>query len=166
MALVPFRHRCDAHAEAFGPPSIGPQGGAADVRKDPAGRDGSPQSDKAAHLAAKLAAPAGNKVVVIHVIELVPTRIGAAELELREDAQQLVERHAKQLADAGVNTTTDVSRALTGRVGKVLVNAATEFQVELIVMGCRGRSDLTSLLLGSVAHEVLHHSHCPVLIAR
>ncbi|SRR6266542_3689425 len=128
--------------------------------------DGSPQSGKAAQLAAELAAPAANEVVVIHVIELVPTRMGPAELELREDAQELVERYAKQLADAGVNASTDVSRALSGRVGKVLVNAAIELQVGLIVMGCRGRSDLTSLLLGSVAHEVLQHSHCPVLIAR
>ncbi len=91
--------------------------------------------------------------------------MGPAELELREDAQQLVERYAKQLADAGVNATIDVSRALSGRVGQVLVNAADELQAGLIVMGCRGRSDLTSLLLGSVAHEVLQHSHCPVLIA-
>src|SRR6266542_2312693 len=113
--------------------------------------DGSPQSGKAAQLAAELAAPAANEVVVIHVIELVPTRMGPAELELREDAQELVERYAKQLADAGVNASTDVSRALSGRVGKVLVNAAIELQVGLI---------------GSVAHEVLQHSHCPVLIAR
>jgi nucleotide-binding universal stress UspA family protein len=128
--------------------------------------DGSPQSEKAARLAAKLAAPAGSNVVVMHVIELVPTKMGPAELEGREDARQLVERYAKQLADAGVSTTVDVSQALSGRVGRVLVNAASEFQAGLIVTGCRGRSDLTSLLLGSVAHDVLQHSHCPVLIAR
>jgi nucleotide-binding universal stress UspA family protein len=128
--------------------------------------DGSPQSDKATQLAAKLAAPTGTKIVVIHVIELVPTKMGPAELELRRDAQQVVERHAKQLADAGVNATIDISQALSGRVGTVLVNAASELHADLIVMGCRGRSDLTSLLLGSVAHDVLKHSHCPVLIAR
>jgi nucleotide-binding universal stress UspA family protein len=98
--------------------------------------DGSPQSEQAAQLAAKLAAPAGNSVVVMHVI------------------------------DAGVSTTIDVSQALSGGVGRVLVNAASEFQAGLIIMGCRGRSHLTSLLLGSIAHDVLQHSHCPVLIAR
>jgi nucleotide-binding universal stress UspA family protein len=128
--------------------------------------DGSPQSEQAVQLAAKLAAPGGNEVVVIHVIELIPAKMGPAEFELREDAQALVERYAKQLADAGVSATTRVTRALSGRVGRVLVDAASDLEVGVIVMGCRGRSDLTSLLLGSVAHEVLRHSRCPVLIAR
>jgi nucleotide-binding universal stress UspA family protein len=128
--------------------------------------DGSPQSDKAVQLAAKLAAAAGDEVIVTHVIEVLPTKVGVTELELREDAQQLVERHAKQLAEAGVNASVDLGRALNGYVGKVLVDVATEHRVGLIVMGSRGRSDLGSFLLGSVAHKVLHHSHCPVLIAR
>jgi len=128
--------------------------------------DGSPQSEKAVQLAARLAAPAGNEVVVIHVIELIPAKMGPVELELREDGEALVERYAKELADAGVSTTTKVARALRGRVGKVLVDAASDLDAGLIVMGCRGRGDLTSLLLGSVAHEVVQHSYCPVLIAR
>jgi len=128
--------------------------------------DGSEQSDMAARLAAKVAVAAGDEVIVTHIIELLATKIGIAEMEAREDAQQLVERYAKELADAGINASTDLGRALTGHVGKMLVNAAIEHRVGLIVMGSRGRSDLTSLLLGSVAHKVLHHSHCPVLIAR
>ena len=128
--------------------------------------DGSAQSDKAVQLAAKIAAAAADEVIVTHIIELLPTKVGVAEMEQREDAQQLVERHAKELAAAGVNASTELGRALSGHVGKMLVNAAIEHRVGLIVMGSRGRSDLGSFLLGSVAHKVLHHSHCPVLIAR
>jgi nucleotide-binding universal stress UspA family protein len=72
--------------------------------------------------------------------------MGSVELELRERAA--------------------TGRALSGRVGAVLVNAASDLQADLIVVDCRGRSDLASLLLSSVAHDVLQHSHCPVLIAR
>lgn len=37
---------------------------------------------------------------------------------------------------------------------------------ELLVVGARGRYGFPLLALGSVAHGVLHHAHCPVLIAR
>lgn len=128
--------------------------------------DGSPQSEKAVRLAAELAAPTGHQVTVLHVIELAPAKMGPMQLESREDAETLVERDAKQLADAGVQATTRLARALQGRIGSVLVEAASDLDADVIVMGCRGRSDLSSLLLGSVAHQVLQHSHCPVLIAR
>lgn len=128
--------------------------------------DGSEQSDKAVELAARLAAGTRDEVVVTHVVELLPTKVGATELELREDAQELVERYAKELAAAGVTATTDLGRALSGHVARRLVDAAAEHRAELIVMGSRGRTELGSFLLGSVAHKVLHFSRCPVLIAR
>jgi nucleotide-binding universal stress UspA family protein len=37
---------------------------------------------------------------------------------------------------------------------------------DLIIMGSRGLSDFEALLLGSVAHKVVHYAHCPVLIVR
>ena len=37
---------------------------------------------------------------------------------------------------------------------------------ELLVVGARGRFGFPLLALGSVAHGVLHHARCPVLIAR
>ena len=41
---------------------------------------------------------------------------------------------------------------------------AKSHQAGLIVVGTRGRSNVTSMLLGSVAHEVVHKSTLPVLV--
>jgi nucleotide-binding universal stress UspA family protein len=52
-----------------------------------------------------------------------------------------------------------------GSAARLILDAANEHGAGLIVIP-RGHSDLAALLVGSVAHKVLHLSECPVLIAR
>ena len=47
-----------------------------------------------------------------------------------------------------------------------VVRYAGEHQVDLIVMGTRGRAAVKQLLLGSVAAEVVRRAPCPVLTVR
>jgi nucleotide-binding universal stress UspA family protein len=47
-----------------------------------------------------------------------------------------------------------------------IVQAASEWEADLIVLGSRGRTALTRLLLGSVARKVVAHAPCSVLIKR
>ena len=47
-----------------------------------------------------------------------------------------------------------------------IVQAASEWSADLIIMGSRGRTGLARLLLGSVARKVVTHAPCSVLIKR
>jgi nucleotide-binding universal stress UspA family protein len=46
------------------------------------------------------------------------------------------------------------------------VDDAIEHDAAVIVMGSRGRSDVTGFILGSTAHKVIHLTDRPVLIVR
>ncbi len=47
-----------------------------------------------------------------------------------------------------------------------IVKAATEFDVDLIVIASHGRSGISHLLLGSVAEKVVRLAPCPVLTVK
>jgi nucleotide-binding universal stress UspA family protein len=53
-----------------------------------------------------------------------------------------------------------------GNIWTAILEVASEQDVAAIVVGSRGRSDVRSMLLGSVSHGIVHHSHRPVLVVR
>ena len=55
---------------------------------------------------------------------------------------------------------------VVSRIGGAIVNYAENEKVDLIVIGTRGRSGFKKLLIGSVASDVLHYAHCPVMIVK
>jgi nucleotide-binding universal stress UspA family protein len=49
---------------------------------------------------------------------------------------------------------------------KAILRFASDDDCDLIVMGSHGRTGIERLVLGSVAEEVTHKAHCPVLVIR
>lgn len=47
-----------------------------------------------------------------------------------------------------------------------ILNYAEERDVDLIVIGTRGKSGLKKMLLGSVATDVVTYSYCPVMVVK
>lgn len=86
------------------------------------------------------------------------------------DASHEVDRYlvmanemAARLAAAGWRATSSIRR---GEAAREIETAAGDLGADLIITGSRGLSGLQRLLLGSVAHHVLLHSPCSVLVMR
>jgi len=117
--------------------------------------------------------PARTEVRVIHVIE--PISVSAPPQmdpqyfpELREQvkgAQELVERAAHKLREAGFKVSTTVEK---GDARSVIVDQAAPaaWNADLIVLGSHGRKGLKRFLLGSVSEAVAHHASCSVEIVK
>lgn len=54
----------------------------------------------------------------------------------------------------------------TKSIATEILDYAENNNVDLIVIGTKGRSTFKKILLGSVASSVLAHAHCPVMVVK
>jgi nucleotide-binding universal stress UspA family protein len=131
------------------------------------GFDESQHAERASRKAVELAKALGDKVVVVHVQPLVnPGRGGPMPSEEPDAAHHVLDAGVAPFLAAGVEATGQLQRGPVDRVGELLIEVAKSVGAGLIVIGTRGRSDTQSMLFGSVAHHVIHHSETPVLVVR
>jgi nucleotide-binding universal stress UspA family protein len=134
------------------------------------------RSAKVMQMAKGLALANGSRVLVVHVRELErPTvmvtpaaKAGAIppalHFESEEAAMGLVDTAVADLRSAGIEAQGKVGTGV-GSTARELLDIAGAYGANLIVVGDRG-SHVTDLLLGSVAHRIVHLAKCPVLLAR
>jgi nucleotide-binding universal stress UspA family protein len=130
--------------------------------------DHSEISDRALDAARDLALLAQGEVWVLHLREReVAVKTGVALTdESMDEASAAVAAAVDKLTAAGVKAHGDVGTTLFGYAARNIVDDAREHDVDVIVMGSRGRGDLAGLILGSTAHKVIHLADRPVLIVR
>jgi nucleotide-binding universal stress UspA family protein len=128
--------------------------------------DGSEPAQRAVPVAADIASKYGSEVIAVHVLEKQIGRGGPVALETTEEALGIAHHAGKSLKDAGVSARAVAESVISGRVAQEIMDVAASEDAGLIVMGSRGMSDWQGLLIGSVAHKVLHLSSVPVLIVR
>jgi len=122
--------------------------------------------------------PSDTEILVLHAVEWpfggppylhfsVGPRATQGILRLRERAldagEALVTQVATRLRLAGFCASSMVKE---GDARSVIVNAATTWNADFIVMGTHGRRGLDRLALGSVAESVLRRAPCSVAVVR
>jgi nucleotide-binding universal stress UspA family protein len=135
--------------------------------------DDSQYSEAAIRQLIAQAPPRDIQVRVLHVIEApsfpdgqawgyaVPVReVGQ---EQREEAERLVARAAQKLRDVGFSVVTGVE---VGDPKVVIIDSASQWAADLIMLGSHGRRGLDRFLMGSVSEAVARHAPCSVQITR
>ena len=137
--------------------------------------DGSPASRHAAQLAVDLAAFAGARLTVLHVIAPYPY-IGVGEASavgfhayMGNAYEQSAQAHADVAAlcaKAAGHVDLQLLRGEDASAAQEIVRTAMQEAAELIIVGSHGRTGIARLMLGSVAANVVASSPIPVLVAR
>jgi len=128
--------------------------------------DGSEHSRRAVVVAGDMSRRYGGEVIVLHVREHEVTWGADIDIETAAEARQLVDGVVRDLKDSGTNVRGEVVRVPLGQTPRAILDMAQEEAVGLIVMGTRGLSDWGRLLMGSVAHKIVHLAEVPVLVVR
>jgi nucleotide-binding universal stress UspA family protein len=88
------------------------------------------------------------------------------DAETPDEAMTLVDGIVRELKDRGVAVRGEIVRVPLGDTARAILDATHDEHMDLIVMGTRGLSEWSRLLMGSVAHEIVHLADIPVLVVR
>jgi nucleotide-binding universal stress UspA family protein len=134
------------------------------------GVDGSPQSGDALNYAVAEASRRGAQLRVVSAYFPEYSAHGHTEpVSASEAAIEVdVEAHTRQMVDealAGDLTKPPVDIVVAaGPAAGVLIDMSRE--VDVLVVGRRGRGGFASMLLGSVGMQCVLHAHCSVIVVR
>jgi nucleotide-binding universal stress UspA family protein len=144
--------------------------------------DGSEESMNAADYAIAMAKKEDNdaQLIALHVLFsqtgyaystnifglVTPSSINELLQDAKHEAQQWFDKIKEKMYENGdVQLKTEVVVSPTSVVGAIVDYAERE-NVDLIVIGSRGRSGFKKLLLGSTASGVITYATCPVLVVK
>ena len=144
--------------------------------------DGSEQSMNAADYALTMAKKQDNnaQLIALHVLFsqtgyaystnmfglVTPSSINELLEDAKHEAQQWFDKIKEKMNENGdIQIKTEVVVSSTSVVAAI-VDYAEHEDVDLIIIGSRGRSGFKKLLLGSTASGVVTYATCPVLVVK
>lgn len=134
--------------------------------------DTSPLAGEVLDAAAEVALKFGAEVLVAHIREVeLPMSMARASgiprpprLESEPVAGRLAKDAVERLKAAGITARSEIGPG-SGATARDILAVAAIYRPDLIVIGRHG-SHVTELLLGTVAHKIVHLAPCPVLVIR
>ncbi|HEU4447897.1 MAG TPA: universal stress protein [Nitrososphaeraceae archaeon] len=146
--------------------------------------DGSEHSIKAADLALEMAKKEsisaqkiGNELTALTVLDVSKPRkflssfiaaptYGLRELEEeRNAAKHWMDAVRKKAEERKIPFRSEIIEGLVSAEATI-VDYAESHQIDLIVVGTRGRTGFSKVLLGSVASRVVEYAHCSVVVVK
>ncbi|GAA4607543.1 nucleotide-binding universal stress UspA family protein [Actinoplanes octamycinicus] len=132
------------------------------------GTDGTDAGSAAVRWAAHEAERRNVPLRIIHVLDW---DWAVSRYDVGGQSFQLARQSARIVAEDAIRTALDTAPGIelqaqiaVGRPAGQLLNAAVD--ASRMVVGNRGRSGITGLLLGSVSRRVAARAHCPVVVVR
>jgi nucleotide-binding universal stress UspA family protein len=142
--------------------------------------DGSINSMKAIDYAVDLADKYKSELLALHVLysqsgfafhketvagTITSSSLNDLNLEAKQEAEKWFEEINKRAAERNVQIKTEVVFTVISIVEGILTYAEKE-NINLIIIGSKGKSGWKKLIVGSVASGISTYAHCPILIVK
>jgi nucleotide-binding universal stress UspA family protein len=142
--------------------------------------DGSINSMKAIDYAVDLAEKYEGEIIALHVLysqtgfafhketvagTITSSSLNDLNLEAKQEAEKGFKEISKRAEKMNVQIKTEVVFTVISIVEGILTYAEKE-NIDLIIIGSKGKSGWKKLIVGSVASGISTYAHCPVLIVK
>jgi nucleotide-binding universal stress UspA family protein len=129
-------------------------------------------TDRVVDYAINIAKDYDAQLVILHVIRA-DTNLHSVNppshiIEMRKQAQAYFVKITEKIHEQDSSNKENSLRIRTEviasvRIADAIISYAKDKHIDLIIIGIRGMSKLKSMLVGSVAYDVVRYAHCPVL---
>lgn len=137
--------------------------------------DDNPISMKAAQEAIELSSQLNAKIEFIHILDEqnivfseVFTTYPSIKEALRKVGEELLSKINEMARSASIDFESKLIelRAAEGRIPEKIIEEATNWSADLIMIGSHGRRGINKFLLGSIALNVIQSTSIPVLLIK
>lgn len=142
--------------------------------------DGSINSMKAIDYAVNVAEKYKSEIIALHVLysqtgfafhketvagTITSSSLNDLNLEAKQEAEKWFKEINKRAEKMNVQIKTEVVFTVISIVEGILTHAEKE-NIDLIIIGSKGKSGWKKLIVGSVASGISTYAHCPILIVK